>query len=101
MPPALRFLGSRVLPCIRRLVGRVLHHPPLDAEIVGHVIALDALGWRITEIRPGLINGDVSLWRVTAERVDLDASINMAAANPASALAEIVRYASADASGER
>jgi hypothetical protein len=79
----------------------VLHRHTSDADIASHVVALDALGWRVVELRPSLIDGEVSLWWVTAERVDLDASMRMTATDPAGALAELVRYASADASGER
>jgi hypothetical protein len=68
---------------------------------VSHVIALDALGWRVVELRPSLIDGEVALWRVTAERADLDAYMRMTAADPGVALAELVRYASVDASGAR
>jgi hypothetical protein len=93
--------SSSVLPRVRRVLGRVLRCHTPDAQIVGQVVALDALGWRVTEIRPSLIDGEVSLWRVTAERIDLDASMCTTAADPAGALAEIVRYASADAAGGR
>lgn len=97
---AARF-SSLVLSCVRRVLGRALRRHTPDARIVSHVVALDALGWRVVELRPSLIDGEVALWRVTAERVDLDASLHMTAADPGVALAEIVRYASADAPGER
>jgi hypothetical protein len=82
-------------------MDRVLRRHTPDAHIVGHVVALGALGWRVIELRPSLIDGEVSLWRVTAERVDLDASMSMTAADLAIALAELVRYASADTAGAR
>lgn len=92
---------SRVLSCLRRVLGRTLHRHTPDARIVSHLVALDALGWRVVEFRPSFIDGEVSIWRVTAERVDFDASMRMMAADPAGALAELVRYASADASEGR
>jgi len=93
------FFSSHVLPRARRVLGRVLRRHTPDAQIASHVVALDTLGWRVTGLRPSLIDGEVSLWHVTAERVDFDASMCMTAADPAGALAEIVRYASADAAG--
>ena len=95
------FFSSPVLPRALRVLDRVLRRHTPDAHIVGHVVALDALGWRVIELRPSFIDGEVSLWRVTAERVDLDASMSMTAADPAGALAELVRYASADTAGAR
>src|SRR5689334_16521768 len=90
--------SSVVLSFARRLLDRVLHRHTPDAGIVSHVVTLDALGWRVVELRPSYNDGEVSLWHVTARRVDFDASMNMTAADPDVALAELVRYASADAS---
>lgn len=92
---------SLFLSHLRRVLGRALRRHPPDASIVSHLVALDALGWRVVELRPSLMDGEVALWRVKAERVDLDASMRMTAADPDVALAELVRYASADAAGER
>lgn len=72
-----------------------------DGSIVSHVVSLDALGWRVVELRPSFIDGEVSLWHVTAKRVDFDASMHMTAGDLDVALAELVRYASVDASGGR
>jgi hypothetical protein len=94
--------SSRVLSHLRRALGRAFRRRLTpDARIVSHVVALDALGWRVVELRPSSIDGEVTLWRVTAERLDRDASMHMAAEEPDVALAELVRYASADAPGER
>ena len=93
--------NSRVLSCLRRALSRAFRHHTPDVRILSHVEVLDALGWRIVELRPSRIEGEVALWSVTVERVDLDASMCMTAADPVVALAEIVRYASADASSER
>lgn len=93
--------SSPVLSRLRRGLDRALRRHTPDASIVSHVVALDALGWRVVELRPSLIDGEVTLWHVTAERVDHDASMHMTAADPDVALAELVRYVSADAAGAR
>jgi hypothetical protein len=68
---------------------------------VRYIIALDAIGWRIAELRP-LGSGDgAPSWHARIIRVDLDASIAVSATDPDLALAELVRYASADATEER
>lgn len=66
-----------------------------------HIAALDALGWRVVAFRPSIPSGESSLWDVTITRVDLDASMTVTATNPDVALAELVRYASADATEKR
>ena len=48
--------SSSVLASFRRALGRMLHGHPLDACIVSHVVALDALGWRVVEFRPSFID---------------------------------------------
>jgi hypothetical protein len=93
--------SSPVLSRLRRVLDRSLRRHTPDASIVSHVIALDALGWRVVELRPSLMDGEVALWHVTAERVDHDVSMHMTAVDPDVALAELVRYVSADAPGER
>jgi hypothetical protein len=64
---------------------------------VRHIIALEAFGWRVIQLRPSIVGGEVALWYVAITRVDLDASMTMSATDPDVALAELVRYASADA----
>ena len=72
--------------------------PPSRARpLVGYFIALEAVGWRVHEIRPPVSRDEGGLWRVTIDRVDFVASMTAAAPDPGVALAELVRYASADA----
>jgi hypothetical protein len=67
---------------------------------VAAIVALDAIGWRVTEIWPSLDYGG-ALWQVTIKRVDFDASITVTATDPDAALEEIARYAAADAPVKR
>ena len=62
-----------------------------------HFIALDAAGWRVVEIRPPISREEGGLWHVAIQRVDLVASMTAIASDPDAALAELVRYASVDA----
>jgi hypothetical protein len=71
--------------------------PPHARSPFGHIITLESLGWRVVELRPSLGGGEPTLWRVKITRFDLDASMSVSAAEPDLALAELVRYASADA----
>lgn len=88
---ALRRLGSKVNPASNAQL-------PQAAQLVGHILALEAVGWRIAELRPRPSAGDEPpLWHVAITRFDLDASMSASAVDPADALAEFVRYASADA----
>lgn len=60
------------------------------------ILALDAVGWRVTKIRPP-IDRDTGLWCVTIDRVDFVASMTVTAPDPDMALEELARYAAADA----
>ena len=62
------------------------------------IAGLDAIGWRVTELRPS--GGcELVLWHVTIERVDHVASMTATAPDPDVALEELARYAATD--GER
>jgi len=77
--------------------ARAAHRP--DRKARRHVLvieALAALGWRVTEIRPSSEHG-AAMWVVAIERVDLVASMSVAALEPDAALEELARYAAADA----
>ena len=74
---------------------------PRACPLVRHLIALEAAGWRVVELRPSVSRGEPALWRAAITRVDLDASMTVSATDPEVALAELVRYASADASEQR
>jgi hypothetical protein len=72
----------------------------LDPRARAHVVvieALEAIGWRVIELRPSI---DRELWHVTIERVDLVASMTATAPDPDVALEELARYAAADAAPE-
>ena len=62
---------------------------------VAALLKLAALGWYVTAIRPD--RSAPLLWRVTVVRYDLSVWISAIDADPDDALAEIVRYAAADA----
>jgi len=71
--------------------------PPHACWLVRHIVSLESLGWRVVELRPLISEGEVALWHVRISRVDLGATMTVSAAAPDIALAELVRYASADA----
>jgi hypothetical protein len=60
------------------------------------ISALNALGWRVTKIRPEG-EEDTPLWHVTIERVDHVAYMTAVAPDPDTALEELIRYAAVDA----
>lgn len=70
--------------------------PSHDCPLERHFIALDAVGWRVVEIRPPVSRDEGDLWHVAITRVDYVASMTASAPEPDVALAELVRYASAD-----
>ena len=61
---------------------------------VAALLELSALGWHVTEIRPGRV--EPVLWRVTIRRYDGYASITLTEADPDTALDELSRYAAVD-----
>jgi hypothetical protein len=65
---------------------------------VAFISALDALGWRVTKIRPEG-EEDNPLWHVTIERVDLAAYMTAITLDPDVALEELIRYAAVDSDG--
>ncbi len=67
-------------------------------SIVCHVVALEALGWRVVGLRPSGTGDEPALWRVTIERYDESATMSVTDEDPGVALAELIRYAHADAS---
>lgn len=64
---------------------------------VSVIAALEAIGWRVTELRPSV---DHALWHVTIGRVDQVASMTVTAPDPDVALEELARYAGTDAERE-
>jgi hypothetical protein len=61
------------------------------------ITALEPVGWHVVEIRPSIGGGETILWRVTIERYDENVSMTVTDADPDVALAELARYAQADA----
>lgn len=84
-------------PFVRSKAEPTSNLPAHAHPLVRHIIALEAIGWRVVQLRPLPAGGEIPLWYVAITRVDLDASMTMSAADPDVALAELVRYASADA----
>ncbi len=64
---------------------------------VRHIVELEAIGWHLVRLRPRGTGDEPALWRVTIERYDENATMTMVDENPEGALAELVRYAQADA----
>ena len=73
------------------------HHPADPRPHVAALLELAALGWHVTEIRPG--RSAPVLWRVTIKRYDESVSITAMEADPDDALDELIRYATIDAEG--
>lgn len=75
---------------------RAIYRPDLQVRPhVATLVALGAIGWHVTEIRPD--RDAPVLWRVTITRYDGNLSITLAEADPDVALDELARYAAADA----
>lgn len=71
---------------------------PHARSLVRHIVELEAIGWHVVGLRPSTTGDAPVLWRVTIERYDASATMTMTEAEPDVALAELVRYAQADAS---
>ncbi len=84
---AARRHGAKPALAIRRPEARARTH-------VDVIAALEAIGWRVTELRPSI---DHALWHVTIERVDRVASMTVTAPDPDVALEELARYTASDA----
>jgi hypothetical protein len=65
--------------------------------LVRCIVELEAIGWHVVGLRPSTTGDAPALWRVTIERYDESATMTMTEAEPDTALAELVRYAQADA----
>lgn len=65
--------------------------------LVRHIVALETVGWRLVGLRPSIDEDGPALWRATIARHDQNASMTITEADPDVALAELVRYARADA----
>jgi hypothetical protein len=70
---------------------------PHERSLERNIIALEAMGWHVVELRPSRA-GAVALWRVVIERYDKTMTMTFShAADPDSAIAELVRYVQVDA----
>lgn len=70
---------------------------PRALPLVRHLLALEALGWRLVRLQPSGAEAEATLWRATIERYDEGASMSITEADPDVALGELLRYARADA----
>jgi hypothetical protein len=72
---------------------------PQAHSLARHIVALEAAGWHLVGLRPSITGADAgaAVWRATIARYDENASISVTDAEPDVALAELVRYAQADA----
>ena len=68
---------------------------PARCPLERHIMALEVIGWRVVRLRPSITDGEATLWSVTIRRYD--ENVTMTEAHPDTALAELVRYARADA----
>jgi hypothetical protein len=89
---------------LRRHLSKAAHAsnaqlPRVD-QLVHQILALEAIGWHITQLRPSIAGDAPPLWRVAITRFDLDVSMTASAVDPADALAELLHYVSADATEE-
>src|SRR5690606_26783417 len=90
--------GSRASPfspreCTVNDRGQDAHACPL----VHHIVVLEAFGWHVIGLRTHRIGDEPALWCAVIERHDESAMMTMTDADPGVALAELVRYAKADA----
>ena len=63
-----------------------------------HIVELAAIGWHVVGLRPSRTDDPpAALWHVTIERYDESATMSIVENDPDVALAQLVRYAQADA----
>ena len=72
---------------------------PAVLPLVRHLVALEALGWRLVRLQPSGTGAaaEATLWRATIERYDEGVSMSVTEADPDVALGELLRYARVDA----
>jgi hypothetical protein len=92
--PAAGALADDIDAIVHRL-SELLGHP--HRSLVRYIVELEAIGWHVVGLRPRRTGDEPALWRVTIQRYDENASMTMVEAEPDVALAELVRYAQADA----
>ena len=76
---------------------KCLEQAPDARSLVRRIFELEAIGWHVVRLRPSTTDEASALWRVTIERYDENATMTITEADPEAALAELVRYAKADA----
>jgi hypothetical protein len=92
--PSVEVLAADIDAIVHEL-SELLGHPTLS--LVRYIVELEAVGWHIVGLRPSRTGDEPALWRVTIERYVENASMSVVEAEPGVALAELVRYAQADA----
>jgi hypothetical protein len=70
--------------------------PPEKQVAWVEVVALEAAGWHVVELRPSGTD-ELALWRVTIQRYDTNMTMTLQEADPDVALEELVRYVQVDA----
>jgi hypothetical protein len=70
--------------------------PPEKQVAWVEVVALEAAGWHVVELRPSGTD-ELALWRVTIQRYDANMTMTLQEADPDVALEELVRYVQVDA----
>jgi hypothetical protein len=75
-----------------------LEQGPDACSLVSRIVELEAIGWHVVRLRPSTSDEASALWRVTIARYDQNATMTITEANLEAALADLVRYAKADAS---
>ncbi|HWO18412.1 MAG TPA: hypothetical protein VNO30_06535 [Kofleriaceae bacterium] len=82
------------LPAEPSAAAQAQHERSLERDVV----TLEAMGWHVVELRPRCADS-VVLWRVAIERYDKTMTMAIShAADPDSAVAELVRYVQVDVS---
>ncbi len=75
--------------------GSEIRRPePREQTHLSVIAALEAIGWRVTELRPAI---DHEMWRVTIERTDFAVTMSVTATDPEVAFEELARYTAVDA----
>jgi hypothetical protein len=78
--------------------AKSMEQAPPTRSLVRSIVEFEAIGWHVARLRPSTSGEASALWCVTIERYDQNATMTITEANLEAALAELVRYAKADAS---
>jgi hypothetical protein len=89
---------ARIALRVKERAAKSMEQDPHTRSLVRRIVELEATGWHVVRLRPSTSSETSALWRVTIERYDQNATMTITEADPEAALAELVRYAKADAS---